>query len=615
MSDLTEAKRLYQAGRLGEAEETARGVLERSADEVDALNIVALCAMKGGRFAEALPLFERVVQLKPHYANSRTYLAMLLFQQRKFGETEQHARAAIARKPTIADAHAILGRALAEQGRKDEGARSLQHAIELDPNHNDALYWLGFIAQDAKRYDVACDYYARLLQVAPNHIAAIYSKAFSESEQGFLDEALATYRRGISVAPQDSLLHSNMLFALAYHPSLTAQSLHQELALWAERHAKPLMSQTFEHDNSRDPDRRLRIGYVSPYFREHAISFFLEPILEHHDRERFEILLYSDVEYGDAVTARIRQRASQWRDTLGQTDASVADLVRADRIDVLVDLTQHSGGSRLPVFARKPAPVQVCYLGYPLTTGLSAIDYRLSDAYLDPPDHDERFRAERMARLPETYFCYRPPEDAPRFASRSSDRITFVSQNALPKLNERCLGTWARVMHGVMDSRLIVKASGCGSDRARQRIRDIFQAHGIDPARIEFRNHGPLRDMLAELAEADVALDTFPYNGGTTTCHVLWMGVPVVSVAGELPVHRMGLSVLSQVGLSDLVAKRDDEFVEIATKLARDMDRLRDLRATLRDRMRASPLMDARRFTANLEAMYRQMWQAWCKGR
>jgi predicted O-linked N-acetylglucosamine transferase (SPINDLY family) len=387
---------------------------------------------------------------------------------------------------------------------------------------------------------------------------------------------------------------------------------------WEQTYARPLEAQIEAHTNDRSQDRtstrsvesRLRVGYVSPDWREHPIGRFMLPLLSNHDHERFEIFCYSDLARPDALTKRLRDLADVWRDTAGLPDDRVARLIRADRIDILVDLTMHMAGSRLLTFARKPAPVQVTYLAYCGTTGLPTIDYRLTDPYLDPPGSDERFYSEWSVRL-RSYWCYEPLDGAPDVQlppAQLAARVTFGCLNNFCKVSPESLATWCRLLRALPSSRLLLHAA---EGVHRERLRKRAAAEGIEPQRIEFVGTFPVAKYLEQYHRIDIALDPFPYPGGTTSCDALWMGVPVVTLPGVTAISRGGLSILSNLELPELVAASPDEYVRIAAELAANLPRLADLRATLRERMRISPLMDAPGFARDIEAAYRRMWQEW----
>ena len=427
-----------------------------------------------------------------------------------------------------------------------------------------------------------------------------------------MDGAVACYRRALELKPDFVWAHSNLVFGQGFCPGCDAETLYEEHRRWNRQHAEPLAKFIQPHLNDRSPDRRLRIGYVSPDFRNHPVGLFLLPLLESHDHESFEVFCYASVRIPDTMTGRCRAHADVWRDVLGLSDEQLANAVRQDQTDILVDLSMHAGSHRLLVFARKPAPVQVTYLAYCGTTGLSTMDYRLTDPYLDPPGQDERFYCEQSVRLPETYWCYQPVIETPPVNPvpvLKGGPFTFGCLNNFCKVTPPALAAWSRLLQAMPDARLLLYARAGGH---RDRVRGVLAERGISTERLAFVDFLPLEEYFDVYQRIDVALDTFPYGGGTTTCDALWMGVPVVSLAGQTAVGRGGASILSNVGLPELVAHDAEQYVRIAVDLANDLPRLSELRATLRNRMQASPLMDAPRFARNVEAAYREMWRRWC---
>jgi predicted O-linked N-acetylglucosamine transferase (SPINDLY family) len=389
--------------------------------------------------------------------------------------------------------------------------------------------------------------------------------------------------------------------------------IYEEHRRWNQQHAEPLKKLIQPHTNNRDPDRRLRVGYVSPDFREHIVGQNLLPLLREHDHQQMEIFCYANLVRADALTEQFRRYADVWRSIAGLSDSQAVDLVRHDRIDILVDLTLHMGNSRLVIFAYKPAPVQVTYLGYCGSTGMEAMDYRLSDPYLDPSDSDLSVYSERTIRLPETYWCYGvagPTPDPSPPPAATTGYLTFGCLNNSIKLSPPARDLWAEILRGVPRSRLIVHSHpGAHLDAVRER----FAGKGISTDRLEFPSRQAWPEYVRTYGRIDIALDPFPWGGGITTCDALWMGVPVVSLVGRTAVGRGGASILSNVGVPELIARTPEQYVQIATDLAKDLPRLAELRRTLRGRMQASPLMDAPRFARNVEAAYRQMWRNWCE--
>jgi predicted O-linked N-acetylglucosamine transferase (SPINDLY family) len=363
----------------------------------------------------------------------------------------------------------------------------------------------------------------------------------------------------------------------------------------------------------------LRVGYVSADFRQHSVAFFIEPVIEAHDRRGFEVICYSNVAWPDAVTMRMRKLADQWRDIARRCDEDVAEQIRRDGVDILVDLAGHTDGNRLLVFARKPAPVQVTYLGYPDTTGLRTMDYRLTDAYADPPGETEPYHSEELVRLARCFLCYRPATESPEVGelpALAAGTVTFGSFNSFAKVTEEVMGAWSRILLAVPESRLVLKAKGLGQAEARERAGEVFERHGIAPQRVEMTGQSEsFVEHLRAYQCVDIALDTFPYNGTTTTCEALWMGVPVITLAGRSHVWRVGMSLLSNAGLPELIAATLDDYVAAAARLAGDVDGLRQMRRGLRQRLGASALTDAAGFTRRLEEAYRGIWANWCAGR
>jgi predicted O-linked N-acetylglucosamine transferase (SPINDLY family) len=389
--------------------------------------------------------------------------------------------------------------------------------------------------------------------------------------------------------------------------------IYEEHRRWNQQHAEPLKKLIQPHTNNRDPDRRLRVGYVSPDFREHIVGQNLLPLLREHDHQQMEIFCYANLVRADALTEQFRRYADVWRSIAGLSDSQAVDLVRHDRIDILVDLTLHSAKNRLVVFAHKPAPVQVTFAGYPGSTGLDAIDYRLTDPYLDPPGLNDHFYSETSIRLPDSFWCYEPlvTELAVNPPPAQTDgHVTFGCLNNFCKINEPVLRLWAQVLKTIPRSRFMML---CPEGSHRQSLLDLMQREGIHPDRIKLIARRPHLQYLELYHRIDVGLDSFPYNGHTTSLDSFWMGVPVITLVGQTVVGRAGLSQLTNLGLTELIARTPEQYVQIATDLAGDLPRLAELRRTLRGRMRASPLMDAPRFARNVEAAYRQMWRNWCR--
>jgi predicted O-linked N-acetylglucosamine transferase (SPINDLY family) len=505
-----------------------------------------------------------------------------------------------------------LGQVLDRLGRRDEATRCYETAIELDPDYAEAYNNLGHALAREDRLAAAEARYRDAIRLDPAYAEPHTNLGNLLKDRGELDAAVAAYRRAVALRPDLSFLHSNLLLTLHYHAGFSPRDLAREHRAWAERHVGPLAAARRPHANAPEPDRRLRVGYVSPDFREHPVGRFVLPLFSEHDRRQFEVLAYSDVTTPDAVTASIRNHTDRWRDIAPLGDEQLADVVRTDGIDILVDLAAHSGRNRLLTFARKPAPVQVTYLAYCSTTGVDAIDYRLTDRFLDPPDQPTDY-AETSLHLPHCYWCYSAPPLAnpePPPTERAPGPPTFGCLNNFAKVTDVTLDLWARLLERVPEARLLVYARG---EPHRDRVRRALRAAAVAESRAAFVGHQPLADYLTTYRSIDVALDPYPYGGGTTTCDALWMGVPVVSLAGRTAVSRAGSTLLSHVGLERLIARNAEQYVELAAALIWDTSGLAALRQELRSRLEASSVMDATQFARDVEAAFRTMWRAWCK--
>jgi predicted O-linked N-acetylglucosamine transferase (SPINDLY family) len=405
-----------------------------------------------------------------------------------------------------------------------------------------------------------------------------------------------------------------LLYGLAFAPGATAADIHAEALEYDRVHVAPLRPLAPSHPNESNLGRRLRIGYVSPDFRSHCQALFMTPLLRHHDHERFEIICYSTTTRRDAVTQSFKPLADVWRDVADYSDDALATLIRDDRVDIIIDLTMHMSNNRALVFARKPAPVQICWLAYPGTTGNRSIDYRVSDRHIDPPGLDDAYYVEQTLRLPDTFWCYEPQStlEVKPLPALTNGFVTFGCLNNFAKVTAVALQNFARVLAALPGSRLLLS---CPVGATRERVNDLFAEQAVDPARVEFIGRKPRDGYLSLYDRIDVCLDTVPYNGHTTSLDAIWMGVPVVTLVGDTVVGRAGLCLAENLGMPELVARTPEEFVARAIDLAAELERLARLRRDLRGRLERSALMNAPRFARNLEALYREAWQRYCAER
>ena len=557
------------------------------------------------------------VRLKPDFAEAHQNLGAALQFLGRLDESIESYRQVLSLKPDSVEAHVNLGLVFWHAGRPEEAIASCSRAIALNPGLAPAHNAMALALWELGRLEEAAEHCRTALAGAPSFAEAHNTFATVLKDQGRPDEAVTHYRQALAIDPSFARAHSNLLFTLNYLDALDGKSVFAEHAGWADRHASVDLLRTSAHDNERNPDRRLRIGYVSPDFYQHSVAFFIEPILAAHDRRQVEVCCYASVTRRDAMTAKLSGLADRWCDITSLTDARVSELIRHDRIDILVDLAGHTAGNRLPVFAHRPAPVQVTYLGYLNTTGLAAMDYRLTDAWCDPPGASDELHTETLVRLPGGLLCFGMPHDSPAVGdvpAAQSGFVTFGCFNNSAKINPDVIALWSGILRSLPGSRLLLKSKQLTDTATRRYYRDLFRQHGIEPERVEMAGNSAWRDYLESYHRVDIALDPFPYAGGTVTCHALWMGVPVITLAGLLGFARTGVSILSAIGLPELVADSREDYQTKAVELACDFGRLRQLRAGLRPRMQQSTLMNSEEFVVALEGRYRWMWHRWCAG-
>jgi predicted O-linked N-acetylglucosamine transferase (SPINDLY family) len=643
---LTEAAAHAQAGRAAEALEACRRAMALQPDQAGTCNQIGMLLSDCGQFDEAARMYARALELNPRAAAAaynlgnalrsagRAAEAIAAYQRaadiepdlvpalvnlaallQDAGQTEQ-AIAALRRvlsvRPEEFSAHNNLGLLLWQKGQIEEARAEFFAAIKHAPNHPGGYANMCLLLRDCAQPEAALGYGQKAVALDPKSAESRSNLAVVYKDLAQIDRALVEFTRAAELDPANPIHQSNRLFITSQHPDYDSAGILRDHLAWATRFAEPLRGQWPEHTNDRNPDRRLRVGYVSPDLRGHAVGMYLLPLLRHHDRSQFEVFAYNSASMEDGMSAELRRHTDHWQNVFNLRDEQLAERIRADGIDVLVDLTMHMAHGRPMLFARKPAPVQVQWLAYPGTTGLKAIDWRLTDPYLDPPGEHDDWYSEKSWRLPHTYWCYDPPGEAPainELPALTAGHVTFGCLNNFSKVTDATLARWANVMMAVPRSRLLVLAPA-GS--ARQHAVAVLGARGVEASRIDFVAQQARAAYLATYHRIDIGLDTLPYNGHTTSLDSLWMGVPVVTLVGKTVVGRAGLSQLMNLAMPELIARDDDEFVRIARQLAGDLTRLSTMRAGLRDRMRKSPLTDAQGFACDVESAYRAIWQQWC---
>lgn len=644
------AEQYARAGAYADAQKVLRKVIANARANVAAwLLLGQVCGLQQAH-ADAEQAFAQASRLNPRSLDAQAYLGLACMQQGKDEQAIEAFKAALVIQPKLVMALANLVTLLHKLERQHEALPYQQRWLAAEPLSSSAHYSAAVLYQTLQQLAAAREHYQRVLALGtdgasvystqlnlgvvcyglrdfdaaiahsrqalaskPDCAVSYYNIGNAQKEQGRHDEAIASFEHALKLDPAFADAHGNILFCMNYGDGYDAQQIFARHAEWAERHAARYMDHA-PHGNSREPSRPLRIGYVSADFREHPVGFFLEGVLPHHSAN-CEIYCYFNSTQEDAITARLRAHVAHWRPISGLDDDAAAALIRADGIDILVDLSGHTAGHRLLVFARKPAPLQVTWLGYNNTSGLGNMDYLLADAGVIPPDTTQRF-SERVLRLPGSYLCYVAPDYAPAVKPPpciANGYVTFGCFNNLSKVTEAMRVLWAEILRRVPDARFILKSRQMADPAVQQRYRDWFSAQGIAAERVtldgRYLDHAGL---LGYYGEIDIALDTHPYSGVTTTCEALWMGVPVVTLAGEKFISRNSAALLANVGLTELIADTPQQYVDTAVTLAADATRLAQLRSGQRERFSASPLGNAPLFVQHLEDAYRDIWQKWC---
>jgi protein O-GlcNAc transferase len=584
-----------------------------AADPFAAYNLGKLLYARG-ELPRARQLLEQALRQRPEFPEARIVLAYALQAQGELAAAATQLQTALPQRPEDFVARAALFHILEAQGDLAAAAAQLEGVLRDRPDWTEALYNYGRMLMRLERDAEAETALRRVLVLDPGFVLAYRMLGNLLHRQGRVAEMLELCAGALGRNRDQLEIASFELFLLNFSDAIAAEALFERHRAFGERleRARP---PAFAFRRAADAERRLRIGYVSGDLNSHPVALFLLPVLERHDRARFEVCCYSTGTRADDFTRRVAAHCDVWRDAAASSETQLAQAIHADAVDILIDLSGHSGVSRLGVFALQPAPVQAAWLGYLNTTGLTRIHYRITDAVSDPPAA-ERLHTETLERLPHTQWCYRPfvqtPAAAPPPCLRDG-RVTFGSFTQIAKLSSATLALWGAIFRQLPDARLAVL--GVAAGRASTEVRERLAGVGIGASRVTLVPFAPLREYYDWFAKVDIALDTTPYSGGTTTCDALWMGVPVVSLPGPRPPSRSAASILTTLGLADWIASSPEDYVRRAVGAAGNRERLADLRSTLRSRMQASPLMDEVGFTRDLEQLYRRIWRQYCNQR
>ena len=605
---------LVQAGDNAGAVQTAAQAMKLAPNSAGILVILCRALMAADRPTEALNVADRAVALDPNLADAHIDRAVVLQALGRIRDAIAAYKEGIRLSPQNVPALNNLGSCYMSESRSFEALQCFEAAAKIWPLSAKPRNNIGAAYKEMGNIDAALPHLVEAVRLDPTYGEAYSNIGASYGAIGEHGKAIEAYRDAVRTTPTFAPAYSNLLMSLISLPAVEPGGLFQQHVDWGRRYADVLVKQPPVFFNDFVPEKKLRIGYLSPDFREHSIRYFFEPILDGHDRSRFEVVCYAAGRRHDPVTTAMMPRANGWFPVAGLTDAQLADLIRSHKIDILVELAGHTSDNRLLSLAYKPAPVQVEYLGYPTTTGMRMVDYRITDSICDQPGQDQ-YHTEKLVRLPDAFFVYFDYPDKPLDPVLPADRngyFTFGSFNSYTKINPPLLDVWARIMAAVPNSRLLMKAKPLENPSTRAGAIAAFAARGVSADRLDLRTWVELSDHTRLLSTVDLMLDTYPYAGHTTTCQALWMGCPVLAWYGDSFRSRVGLTIMHHLNLPRFAAGSEAEYIDRALQLAADPTELRELRPTLRQRLQASPLCDARRFTANLENAYRTMWRETC---
>jgi protein O-GlcNAc transferase len=613
-----EAASLFAAGALDSARTCYKQILAFDKCNARALHALGVLAYQQHIIEEALLYLTGVLEKYPDYLEAYTSLGKIQHGLGRLLAAKCSFSMALKIEPESVTVLCELACVCREMHAYEQSEEYLQKALQLNRSCSIVHYELGRLRLSQKQYDAAITCFLAAIELQPDYAEAYAQLEFVYTMQGNAAKAYAYLLRSLQQKPDSVVLHAIQAFTLHYVPGSLPEDIYSAAQKWStalEKKSENNRQPTY-HCNIPDPDRRLRIGFVSPDFRLHPVGYFVQSVLMLHDAQSYEFFCYSDVKGNDEITISLIESAEHWRSVYGVADEKLAEIIRRDQIDILVDLAGHTRGNRLNVFAMKPAPIQVTWAGYVGTTGLSTIDYLISDKW-QSPEGSEEYTVEKIIRMPDDYICYTPPEFAPDVAplpALQNGYITFGSFNNLAKMSEDAVSLWAEVLALIPGSKLFMKNPSFSDQSSRERYIQLFESHGITRDRLLFDGQGTPREMLEHYSRMDIQLDTMPYSGGLTTLESLWMGVPVVTLPGVLFSSRHSLTHLMNVGLPEYVASSREEYVAIACRLATDLTGLSTLRSNLRGMMSVSPVCDGFGFTENLQNAFRDIWCDWCKG-
>lgn len=567
-----------------------------------------------GKISDAITAFEQALQFRPDFPAAQHNLGNAYKNEGNYAAAEHCYKQLLVKQGADADVYNNLGLTKEAQGLTDEAIYYFKEAVNIQPNFADAHNNLGIAHSLVLNYEAAEACFLKAIAIDPSSAKTYTNLGKVLMDQGKSNEAINAFRQALAIKRDCMEAYSNLLFALSLDPNCDVAAHQRERKQWADIHEAPIIKPDVVHANLADPKRRLRIGYVSADFRQHATAYTFAPMLLNYNAAEFDVFCYSNVVRPDNITERFKQSVTEWRSILGLSDIGLSEKIKEDKIDILVDLSGHTAGSRLMAFARKPAPVQVTAWGDSTGTGLRSMDYLFSDN-LSIPEEEHELYSEEITYLP-CRLCYEPlmaMPDVSDLPAKQNSYVTFGYFNDVRKLSQQTLVLWSEILTELKDSRLLLKARGCDTDDTKQRVLNVMSHAGIASERIKFLGNTSHETHLQKFNQADIALDPFPFGGGVTTLETLWMGVPVVTLYGKASASRVAAGILNAVGLNDFIANDTEMYKAIAIKTAKDINKLAALRTTMRETLRTTPVFNSAQYVGLVEAAYRSMWRTWCE--
>jgi protein O-GlcNAc transferase len=600
---------LQEQGNIDEAIESYQEAISIKTDFAEAYSNLGNVLQKQSRLDEAVACYQKSILIKPDQASSYSNIGSALQKQGKLDEAVGNFQKAIAYRPDYAEAFCNLGDTLHEQEKLDKAVASYQKAIALNPGYAEAYNNLGITLKEQVKLDEAIASYHKAIAINPSYVEAHSNLGVSFQEHGKFNEAVASYQKAITIKPDHKEAYSNFLFLISYYSLYSNSETLKYHQFWDKVNGKLGREKSFSHTNDKVADKKLKVAYLSPDFKQHPVSNFMRGIIQYHNRDNVQVYCYSNVAAPDSITEEFQKYADIWRESLDLSDFDLAQQIYNDEIDILIDLSGHTNENRLKVFTYKPAPIQTTYLGYCTTTGLQAMDYWLTDPLLTPENTPEE-SVETVVHLPSCWVCYKPNINPPiSMSDRGSDKgVVFGSFNHLSKISSAVAMVWSQILFSMPAAKLMLKTKQLISLDEQERISQVFAKFGIERERLILQKDSS--SYLEDYGLVDIVLDPFPRTGGATTADALWMGVPVITLAGQRMIERQGVSLLSAVGKKEWIAESVDEYISKAVELAKNGIRDSEQRLSLHNRVVNSPLCDYNNFVNGLEAAYRKMWHS-----